>query len=371
MRKIISIALGVALLAGAFFISKKMIANKSKTKPTFEKVVKTVFTSDAINTDIPIIITASGVLSAKHKVQLFSEVQGVLKISKKEFKPGTTYAKGETIIHINSEEFLANLQAQKSNFHNSVISIMPDIRLDYPKEYQKWEAYLKNLDVHSKTPQLPILNSEKEKYFIAGRSINTGYYALKNLEVKLDKYQLSAPYNGIITEALVTPGTLVRPGQKLGELINTAVYEMEVAINASFANLLKKGNTVALHNTERTKEYLGKVVRIDGKIDSKSQTIKVYIEVAHKDLKEGVFLEADLKAKTIKNAVKISRKLLVDGSKIFVVNDTILNLTAINPVYLSAENVVIRGLANGTKMLSKPIPSAYDGMKVAIYKNKH
>jgi len=370
MRKILSILLGLAFLAGAVLISKKFIANKKKPKPTFKKIVKTVFTSNAVNKDVPIIITASGNLNAKHKMQLFAEVQGVLKTATKEFKSGTTYRKGERIIRINSDEFFANMQSQKSNFNNSIISVMPDIRLDYPNEFQKWDNYLKSLDVNKTTPQLPNINSDKEKYFISGRGINTAYYNIKNLEVKLRKYSLFAPYSGIVTEALVTPGTLVRAGQKLGEFINTSVYEMEVSINATFADLLKKGSTVQLHNTERTKEYTGKVIRINGQVDSKSQTIKAYIQVAHKDLKEGMFLEADLKAKSIPNAIEISRKLLVNDKQIFTVkNDTLLNLIDIQPVYFSAEKIIVKGIKNGTKLLSKTVPGAYQGMAVKIYQS--
>lgn len=371
MRKLLSILLGLALLAGAILISKKFISDKKKPKPTFNKIVKSVFTTDVKNKEIPIIITASGNLSAKYKMQLFTEVQGVLKASTKEFKSGTTYRKGETILRINSDEFFANMQSQKSNFNNSIISIIPDIRLDYPNEYQKWNNYLKSLNVNNTTPQLPTINSDKEKYFISGRGINTAYYNIKNLEVKLRKYRLSAPYNGVVTEALVTPGTLVRVGQKLGEFINTSSYEMEVSINAEFADLLKKGNKVQLHNTERTKEYKGKVIRINGQIDTKSQTIKAYIQVSHKDLKEGMFLEADLNVKSIKNALEIPRKLLVNDKQIFVVNDTILNLIDINPVYFSAKKVIIKGVKNGTKVLSKTVPGAYDGMVVKIHEENN
>ncbi len=247
---------------------------------------------------------------------------------------------------------------------------MPDIRLDYPDEYQKWEAYLNSFDINKTIPELPTLNSDKEKFFISGRGINSAYYNVKNLEVKLGKYNLRAPYNGILTEALVTPGTLVRAGQKLGEFIDPSVYEMEVSVNAEFADLLKKGNTVRLHNHEKTKEYTGKVIRINGKVDATSQTIKAYIQVANSDLREGTYLEANLSARSEKNAIEISRKLLVDNRQLFVVRDSILDLVDVEPVYFSAESAVIKGVENGTLMLSKPTPGAYQGMQVKIFEDK-
>jgi multidrug efflux pump subunit AcrA (membrane-fusion protein) len=367
MRQFISILLGLALIAGAIVISRKIIANKKKPKPKVEKMVKTVFTEVVENKEIPIVITTSGNLTAKHRIELFAEVQGVLRTSNKEFKSGTSYRKGETILRINNDEFFANLQSQKSNFSNSIIAIMPDIRLDYASEFDKWNAYLKSIDVNKSIPKLPVFNSDKENYFISGRGINTAYYNVKNLEVKLSKYNLYAPFNGIVTEALVTQGTLVRIGQKLGELIDPSKYEMEVSVNAEFADLLKKGNSVKLHNLEKTKNYLGKVIRINGKIDASSQTIKAYIQVAHKDLKEGMYLEANLVAKSEKNAFEISRKLLVENKQLFIVNDTILNLIDVNPVYFSADKVIIKDLKDGILVVSKPVVGAYDGMAVKVF----
>ena len=370
MRKIISIALGILLLVGAVFIAKYLIDNKKKPKPKFDKVVKTVFVEEVVNKDVPIIITTSGNLTAKHKIELYAEVQGVLKPSSKEFKAGTAYRKGENLIRINSDEFYANLTSQKSNFYNSLTSIMPDIRLDYPEEFQKWQSYLNSVDIYKPIPKLPEMNSEKEKFFISGRGINTSYYNVKNLEVRLGKYNLRAPYNGILTEALVTPGTLVRAGQKLGEFIDPSVYELEVSVNAEFADLLKKGNTVKLQNIEKTKEFIGKVIRINAKVDATSQTIKAFIQVSHPDLREGMYLEADLTAKSEPDAIEVSRKLLVDNKQLFVVRDSILDLIDVKPVYFSAESAVIKGLENGTLILAKPTPGAYDGMQVKIFKDK-
>lgn len=370
MRKIILSILGVALVIGAVLLGRYIISQKNKPKPQFKKLVKTVFVETVENKQIPIIIKASGNLTAKRKIDLFSEVQGVLKPLLKPFKEGTHFSKGQTILRINNDEFYASLKAQKSNLINLITSIMPDIRLDYPNDFTKWEEYLQSLDINKSIPKLPEFSTEKEKYFIIGRGINSTYYNVKNAEIKLSKYNIRAPFSGILTEALVTTGTLVRPGQKLGEFIDNSVFEMEVSINASYANLLKIGNTVKLFNLERTKSYAGKVIRVNGKIDLTSQTIKAFIQVTNKELKEGMYLEADLVASTVKEAYEVSRKLLIDNKAVYTVkNDSILSLTPINPVYFGAETVVIKGLEKGAKILTQALPGAYNGMVVKIGKN--
>lgn len=366
MRKLISALLGGLIFIGAIFVAITLIKNKTKPKPVVDKLVKTVFVDEVENAEIPIVITTSGNLIAKHRIELYSEVQGVLQPTGKDFKAGTNFSKGEIMLKINSDEFYANLQSQKSNFFNSLTAIMPDIRLDYPEAYEKWQNYLNSIDLNKPTPKLPNFNTDKEKYFISGRGITTAYYNVKNLEVKLGKYTLRAPYSGVLTEALVTPGTLVRVGQKLGEFIDPSVYELEVSINAEFANLLKKGNLVELTNLEKTQSYQGKVVRVNGKVDATSQTIKAYIQVTDPALREGMYLEAHLNAKSEQDAIEVSRKLLVDNTKLYIVRDTVLDLIDVNPVYFSAEKAVIKGVEDGTLILSKPIPGAYDGMQVKI-----
>jgi membrane fusion protein (multidrug efflux system) len=366
MRKVISIAIAIILLISAVLIAQFLINNKQKPKPKTEKIVKTVFTEIVNNKSIPIVITTNGNLVAKNKIELYSEVQGILETSSKEFKQGTFYSKGETIIKINSDEFYTNLQAQKSNLFNVITAVIPDIRLDFPSEYQKWQNYLQNFNTNKSLQKLPETTSEKEKFFISGRGINTAYYNVKNLEVKLNKHNLRAPFNGILTESLVNPGTLIRVGQKLGEFIDPSVYEIAVSVKSEFRDLLQVGKQVELYNLGKTKTWIGKVIRINGKVDTSTQTIKAFIEVNGKDLKEGQYVEIALQAKAEENAFEVSRNLLIENSKLYIVKDSILDLVNVNLIFENEKSIIVKGLANGTVLLSKPVPGSHIGMLVKI-----
>ena len=247
---------------------------------------------------------------------------------------------------------------------------MPDLRLDYPDVYEKWRMYLNDFDLEKTTPPLPEFLNESERYFISGRGILTTYYNVKNMEQRLSKYTIRAPYTGILTEALVTEGTLVRTGQKLGEFIDTNVYELEVAISKSYSDLLRLGEEVELTNLDQTKSYTGKVSRINARVDQASQTITAFIEVRDQDLKEGMYLEANLNAKEETNAIEIDRALLLENDQIFVVRDTVLDLMEVSPVYYSDKTVVLKEVPDGTAMVSRPVVGAYAGMLVKIYEEK-
>jgi multidrug efflux pump subunit AcrA (membrane-fusion protein) len=366
MRKLILYGLGIAILVIAFFGSKYLIDSNNKPKPTIDKVVKTVFAETVTNTTVPIIIPANGTLQAKERLELFAEVQGVFQSSANDFKVGQRYKKGQTLIRINAAEYYASVQAAKSEFYNLVTSLMPDLRLDYPDAFPKWQAYLNSFDVNEPVPALPETTSDKVNYFVTGRGVYASYYNIKNLEQRLGKYSIYAPFDGVLTEALVTKGTLIRQGQKLGEYINTSVFELELAIGKTFSDLLSLGEKVELSIPQTSKTYTGTVSRINGRVDPETQTIQVFVEVNGEDLKEGMYLEAQLEAREQANAIKISRKLLVDDSEIFIVQDSILNLIPVEPVYYSPKEVVVQGVPDGTKILSKSIPGAYAGMLVKV-----
>jgi multidrug efflux pump subunit AcrA (membrane-fusion protein) len=370
MRNFILSIIGVVLIIVSIFFAKNLIANKNKPRPVAAKVVKTVFVDTVKNATIPIVLPANGNLTAKQRVELYSEVQGIFRTGNKLFKPGQMYRRGEALIRIDASEYYASVQSAKSNLYNSIAAIMPDLRLDFPEVFPKWQAYLNNFDLAKSTPELPKMTSEKENYFITGRGIVSSYYNVKNLEQRLSKYIITAPFDGILTEALATEGSLVRNGQKLGEFINPKIYEMEVAISKSFANILKVGEKVSLTNLDRTESYSGTVSRVNGSIDPNTQTITAFIEVAHENLKEGMYLEASLNAKDIEDAIEINRNLLLDDQKIFVVNDSLLDVIPVRPIHFSDTKVVLKDVPNGTIILNRTVPGAYAGMLVKPFEPK-
>lgn len=366
-RKLILSVLGALLIVASFFLAGKIIDSKTTPTPRPVKVVKTVFVDTVQNSVVPIQVPANGTLVAKRRVELYAEVQGVFKRGNKLFKPGQEYTQGELIIGIDASEYRASVQSAKSNLYNLITSIMPDLRLDYPEISAKWQAYLSGFNINEVTPQLPEMQTEKERYFISGRGILTSYYNVKNQEERLAKYNIRAPYRGVLTEALVTEGTLIRSGQKLGEFIETGIYELEVAISKTYSDLLRVGKMVALENLERTKTYEGTVTRINARVDQNTQTITAFIEVSDSDLKEGMYLEANLHAKDEDRAIEIDRGLLLEGNQIFVVRDSILDLIDVKPVYFTDKSVVLKEVPDGITIVSKPLVGAYAGMLVKVF----
>ncbi|WP_127845188.1 efflux RND transporter periplasmic adaptor subunit [Psychroflexus aestuariivivens] len=366
MRKAILFILGLILIVGSIFIAKWIIDNNIKEKPEPKTIEKPVFIYNVQNTSIPVNLSTNGSVEAVNKFEIFAEVEGVFRSSSHPFRPGQAYKRGEILIDLNEREFAANVQSVKSQLYNSIASIMPDLRLDYPEVYPKWKTYLDNFEMDKPTPELPEFENNKERYFITGRQILTDYYNLKNLEERLLKFKLIAPFDGVLTEASVNEGTLVRQGQKLGEFIDPSVYELEISIKKEYIKYIEVGNSVEMKTLDDNLTFKGKIVRINAQIDPNTQTVQVFIRIENKLAKEGMYLEAIIKANTIENAIRIPRELLIRRSKVYIIENNRIKQIEVQPKHFSDQDVIITGVPDGTKLLANVVPGAYVGMKVTI-----
>jgi multidrug efflux pump subunit AcrA (membrane-fusion protein) len=368
MRPYITKIIAVIIVVGAVYGAGLISDSKKKRKAISSTNVPAAYVMSAKNETIPVSIIENGRISAKYKIDVYAEVQGLMEMGQKEFKPGASYKKGETLVRIKSDEFYANLQAQKSVLQNLITAMMPDLKLDFPKAFNKWDAYLTSFDINKSIAPLPEPMSDKEKFFVSGRDIYTTYYNTKNLEIIYAKYQLKAPFDGILTEALVTPGSLIRNGQKLGEFINPNEYELEIAISKDFVGALRVGTDVLVANPENeSQQWNGKVSRINGKIDPSTQTVQLFVSIKGDDLKEGMYLEASITGEGRIDAIEVKRNLLIDNTNLYTVNeDSVLVLSTINVVHKSRSTVVVQGVEENSWVLLKAIPGAYPGMKVSV-----
>ena len=369
MRKIILAILGLIIIAISIFGAIYLVKSNKKEVAVKKDIAKPISVKEVQNTDILVEIQTNGSLTALNKFEIFSEVQGVFTPAKKLFRPGQAYQANEVLVNINDEEFLASLKSTKSEFVNLLVSIMPDIRLDYAEQYETWQTYLNSLSVHKNLPQLPEIKDEAFKYFINGRGILTSFYNIKNLEVRLAKFTIRAPFKGVLTETDITSGTLIRPGQRLGEFIDPSVMELEIALQKNFINFIQVGDTVSLNSIDDTPTAKGVISRINSQVDPNSQTIQVFVNVENKNLNEGMYLEANIKGQTIKNAFQLNRSLLNNNNEVFVVKDSFLALKKVKPLHYNTNTAIVKGLENGDVIMTSNLSSAYSGMLVKLNKN--
>ena len=369
-RQIIIVAVALIILIGGKLISDKLAEPKEKPPRKPADNVATVFTEKVKNSVIPIVIESTGLLEAVNRMELYSEVQGVMLADNGRFKAGNTFSQGQTLINIRADDQRAGVIAQRSSFQRSLSAVLPDIRLDFANEFPAWQSYLQNLNVESSVQELPEVKSEKLKLFLTGRNIYSEYYSVKNAEIMLLKFRIGAPYSGELVEANADPGTVIRPGQKLGVFIKAGVYELEASVSAANAAALKKGQEVELRlEGVEDKKWTGNISRVNRAIDPQSQMSAFFVRVLSDELKDGMFLKASAKGKSIANAFELPRSVLLNNNYVYVVDNNLLVEHKVEPVHFGDRTVIVKGLENGMQVLNKIPPAAFAGMSVTIFKD--
>lgn len=316
------------------------------------------------NKDINIPIEMSGPLYAYDKVEIFAEVSGVLLNTRKRFKPGTQFKKNEVLVKIDDRVYKNSVLAQKSSLLNQLTLLLPDLSIDFPDSTGRWETYLKNMDLQKNLYPLPDPGGDKERYYIASRNIYNQYYVIKGMETTLSKYTIRAPFNGVVSQSAINPGTLVRVGQKLGEFIDTGLYEMEASVTLFDANRLKVGETVTITGDDVQGTFKGDIQRINRVLDPTSLTVKVYIHLKDPGLRDGMYMSARTEGAPVSNAVAVSKDLLVGGNRLFAVENAKLVLKTVRVAAERGDTAFVRGLQDGTKILGEVWAEAREGLTI-------
>lgn len=361
----IGVIAGLVILISFFGVNQyfSQLKEEPPRRPA-TKSVPMVEVMPALNTSVSTALRIEGELVAYDKIDLFAEVSGTLESTDRPFKVGSYFPKGSILVDINDQEARLNLLSQKATLQNAITQLMPDLKIDYPQSFNQWKTYLDDFDLEKKLLPFPEPLNQQEKYFIASRNLHTQFYSIKSAEERLSKYTLYAPFSGVLTNATINPGSLIRVGQKLGELMNTGSYELQAIIPLSELKYIRKGNPVALISDDINGKWAGTVSRISNQIDPGTQTVQVFIRVSGKGLREGMYLTGNVAAPAIEDAMELPRNLLIEQNTVFTVQDTILTLHPVDVIKLTKEAVIVQGLPNGTPLLATPLPNAYDGMLV-------
>jgi len=328
-RKILNISISISIIAIAILASAFMIKNKQEPKRDLNKQeLLYVKTSAATTTEIHPEASYRGRVASLENVVLSAEVSGKILPGAVPLKEGQSFKKGDVLIHI---------------------SALPDLKIDYPDQYEKWSTFFNNIDISSIMPELPEIESEKERVFVASKNILTQYYTIKVQEVKYTRYTLSAPFNGSYKTVSSEVGSVASMNMKIATLIQTDEMEVIVPVLPEELDWITKGMEVELkRNNGRIVK--GSVSRIAGFIDPGSQSVNVYVSVKNSrssQLLEGEYVEAEFTSAASVAGMLLPREALMNENRIYVLEDGKIEERQVSVVERLEDSYIIEGYVEG------------------------
>jgi RND family efflux transporter MFP subunit len=158
----------------------------------------------------------------------------------------------------------------------------------------------------------------------------------------------------------------VRSGTLVGQIINLEDLEIEVPVAVADIPWLSRDQRVSFTSTELPGEWTGRVKRVGNNIDSRTQTVPVYLTVDQSDagmLYDGIFLEAEIPGEIIAGAVRIPRLALYNDTYVYVVDEGKLDRRAVEIARRETDHVLVSsGLQTGDTLVVELLQGVATGM---------
>ncbi|MCW3785932.1 efflux RND transporter periplasmic adaptor subunit [Plebeiibacterium sediminum] len=358
-KNVFSILIGLAIIVGAIVLSGYLI--NSKPDPQKNSLIHNTMNVKASQikySDIETNMKYRGRVSAFNTVDLTAEVSGRILQGDILFKEGESFKKNDIIVRIYKEDVLATHKASISSFLQTLAQILPDIKVDYPNEYEKWNNFFIAIDPEQNLPELPQINSNQEKVFLSANNVLTNYYNLQNQEINLAKYTIRAPFNGTLKTVNREIGAAASMGSTLATLIRSDKLEITVPVFTDDIQWIKKGDTATL--IERTgAETSISVSRISGYVDEETQSVNVYLTFypsSQMNLLEGEYVDIAFEGQTV-NGFEIPRESLVGETYVYVLNEGKLDKTKINIIRSLNDTYIITGIEENKTIVTESLAS--------------
>ena len=344
--------------------------SKQKEKMPQHKIAKSlreVKTQTVSYSNIKVDVEETGRLMSKNRVDLISEVSGKMLAGDVALRTGQSFKKGDVLLRIFSVEAKLSLQAAKSRYMSSIANVLPDLKYDYPDNYQAWLDFFNQIKINQALPNIPKVKSENERFYLASRNILNDYFTIKSSESTLKKFTIRAPFNGSFSLVSLEVGSIANPGSRIAKMIRTDVLELEIPLDINEIPFVKKGSTVSIYDQQQ--ELKGKVNRISDFVDPASQSIIVYVEINNSKehpLYEGMYMKAKFAETELKNVMEIPRKCLFNFDEVFIVKDGKLNKQRVHVIKTDKHSAFINGLEENSHLVIESLINAGDQMPVKM-----
>jgi membrane fusion protein, multidrug efflux system len=296
---------------------------------------------------------------------IYAEVTGIFEESDRSFKTGTSFNRGEVLLRMNDDEEQQDLEAARYEFAALISQILPDISIDYSRHHDEWQAYLDELDATDSLQPLPEVDDRQFRMFLNRENVYSRFSSIRRQEVRLQKFTIRAPYDGVLTDHAINPGALVQNGQQLGQFTGVENLEIEASIPASEARYISVGDEVTVQTEGYiSDQYRAVISRKNAVIDPGTQSLKVFMEISGSEFEPGNYLEGEIMGQSFDDAFKVHKDILVRDNELFVVENDRSKLQTVELLASAGDSMIVTGLEPGTKIIDEFRNAAFEDAKV-------
>lgn len=322
-------------------------------------------------------ITATGTVQASQEIMLGARVEGEIIYRSPDFVPGGFVDKGDILMQIDSTDYVNELMQAKSELRQAESDLQLEMGL---QEAAKREYSILD-DTLSETNRALVL---RQPQLLAIRAQVESAQALVNqAQLNLDRTTVRAPFNAYIMARNVNTGSLVSPGQDLGQLAGIDTYWVEASVPLNKLRWFDFEGVSPAQITNSTAwaedEYReGTLFKMMGSLEYDTRMARVLVEVEdpmaiqpdHEGLPKliiGSFVETKIQGKVLDEVSMVNRDYVRSNETVWVMEGDSLDIRDIEIEFQNAEFAYVSsGLEDGDKVVTTNLANVTQGAPLRL-----
>jgi multidrug efflux pump subunit AcrA (membrane-fusion protein) len=317
--------------------------------------------------NIPAAVVEPGRLTSVAEVDIISEAAGKIESGSVPLKKGAGFSKGDVLFVVYPDEAILTLKARKSQYQNTLASILPDLVIDYPGHEQDFRKFFSAITVDKPLPPLPEIENDQLKIFLASRNVISEYYNIERDELSLNRRTVTAPFNGTYMDVYMEVGAYANAGGRVATAIRTDQLELEVPLRRTDAAWIRIGDPVSVSSKDGSIKWSGHVIRMSEFVDEDTQRQEIFVRLddgSSQALMAGEYLLATFPVRPIDNVMEIPRNAVFNFDEVFLVKSGRLAKANIHIVKENDRTLFFNGLNEGDTVVIQQLINVSEGTLV-------
>jgi len=372
-RRIVIIVSVIFILGLAYGLMRFLIAQKEE--PPVRRSLESrryVKVEPVKYSNISSSIAETGRLSSIAEIDIVAEASGKIEAGQVSLKKGASFSKGDVLFVVYPDEAILSLKARKSQYQNTLASIIPDLVIDFPEAEEAFGQFFSSIEVDKPLPPMPEINDNTLKIFLASRNVISEYYSIESAELQLKRRTVRAPFNGTYKDVYMELGGYINTGGRVARAIQTDHLELEVPLQRSDAAWVNQGDAVTIISEDGAITWTGQVLRKSQFIDENTQSQTVFISIPNnykQPLMAGEYFLAHFPVRPIEGVMEIPRNSVFNSDEVFIARSGRLAKEKINVVKVNESTLIFNGLSEGDSVVVQQLINVSEGTLIQTDKD--
>lgn len=281
------------------------------------------------------------------------KVNGTIDPTNRSLKTGEKVKKDELLIKVERIGILYEILEKRSALKKTILDFIPLIEKESPSETVKWQKYAQQIQRTSFIPTLPEINLQTEEKVLDETDLLESYYNLKKLEREAESYFYIAPFDGVIIDSKVSPGSKINKDITLLELAKTGSLVIKTSLPIENAFLLSRTEEYFFLNSGGDTIGSGVFKSNESTLSDSSRIISTFNTQSVSPSLLGETVEIVASTRPLPTRTTIPKSAVKNGHVQLYVDDQVLALP-IQVISEKQDSVVIEGIQERCYIITNP-----------------